>query len=152
MNRMASQKDMFDENSQANDAEGEPEGPEGARGGVYENFGEEEANDYDPKTKRTVKFKEGELGIVIDHLENNLQNLTGHIKSNEYRRGRRAAWKRLVTDVNRWNSDNKTGVIRSGASIKTKIDNLKYRSKFDHDTEVIKTQGIDILFEMYILN
>ena len=118
---MASQKDLFEDNSQANEAEGEPEGPEGARVDVEENFGEEEANDYDPKTKRTVKFQQGELGVIISHLENNLENLTGHIKTNEYRRGQRQAWKRLVNDVNRWNSDNGTGVIRSVASIKTKI-------------------------------
>ena len=87
MQEMASQKDMFEDNSQANEADGEAAGPEGARADVEENFGEEEANDYDPKAKRTVKFQQGELGVIISHLETNLENLTGHIKNNEYRRG-----------------------------------------------------------------
>ena len=127
---MASQRDMF-ENSQQGEGEephGEAEIPDEGAGGE-ENYGEEEANDYDPRTKRTVKFKEGELSVLIDHLENNLQNLTGHIKTNEYRRGRREAWRNLVNSINRWNRDNGTGVIRSARSIKTKLDNLKYRSK-----------------------
>ena len=86
---MASQKDMFNDNSQAAGADGEAEMPEGGRGEDEENYGAEKANNYDSKTKRTIKFQPGELGVIIDHLDKNLQKLTGHIKSNEYRRGQR---------------------------------------------------------------
>ena len=130
--RMASQRDMFDEESQnyegdeaVGDADLPEEGPD-----VVENFGAEEANDFDAKTKKTVKFKEGELSILIDHLDNNLDNLTGHIKNNEYHRGRRQAWRNLVDAINNWNQLNGTGLVRSAESIKTKMDNLKYRSKW----------------------
>ena len=71
----------------------DPKLPENGQVAVEENFGEEAANDYDPKTKRTVKFKEGELGIPVVHLESNLENLTAYIKTNEYRRGCREAWR-----------------------------------------------------------
>ena len=81
---MASQGNLFDENSQVAEGECEADIPEGARG-EDEDYGKQEANDYNPKTKRTIKFQPGELGVIIDHLEKNLQNLTGHIKSNEYR-------------------------------------------------------------------
>ena len=125
---MASQRDLFEDSQHAEgeEAHGEAEIPDEDQGAVGdENYGEEEANDYDPRTKRTVKFKEGELSILIDHLESNLQNLTGHIKTNEYRCGRRDAWRNLVNSINRWNRDNGTGAIRSAKSIKTKLDNLK---------------------------
>ena len=129
---MAPQRDMFDENSQnleGDEAVGDPEMPDGGQVEVEENFGEEMVNDYDPKTKKTVMFKEGELSVLIDHLDNNLDNLIGHIKNNEYRKGRRAAWHNLVDAINIWNQANGTGLIRSAKSIKTKMDNLKYRSK-----------------------
>ena len=76
---------MFDENSQANEADGKTEMPLSARGDDVDDFGTEEANDHDPKTERTVKFKQRELGVLINHLDKNLENLTGHIKTNEYR-------------------------------------------------------------------
>ena len=129
---MASQQDMFGADSQnleGDEVHGDPELPQDGQVAVEENFGEERANDYDPKTKHTVKFKEGELDILVDHLKSNLENLTSHIKTNEYRRGRREAWTSLVNAINLWNETNGTGVIRSAPSIKTKMDNLKYRSK-----------------------
>ena len=131
LSTMASQRDLFDvsQNDEGDEALGEADLPEECEGDVEEDFGAEQANDYDPKTKRTVKFQDAELGILIDHLDRNLQNLMGHIKNNEYRRGRRQAWRNLVDAINNWNAANGTGVIRSAKSIKTRLDNLKYRSK-----------------------
>ena len=129
---MASQQDLFggdSQNYEGDEAIVEAELPDNGQAAVEENFREEVANDFDPKTKRTVKFKEGELGILVDHLESNLENLTCHIKTNEYRRGRREAWRSLVAAINGWNQSQNMGIIRSAASIKTKLDNLKYRSE-----------------------
>ena len=84
--RMASQRDLFDELSQnveGEEAVGNAELPEEGQE-VEENFGGDEANDYDPKTKHTVKFQDAELGILMYHLDLNLDNLVGHIKNNEY--------------------------------------------------------------------
>ena len=128
---MASQRDLFDEYSQnveGDEAVGDAELPEEGQE-VEENFGGDIANNYNPKTRRTVKFQDAELGILIDHLDTNLDNLVGHIKHNEYRRGQRQAWRNLVDAINNWNLTNSTGLIRSAKSIKTRMDNLKYRSR-----------------------
>ena len=100
---MASQRDLFEnsQNDEVDEAIGEADNPEGGQGeGGEDDFGHAEANDYDPKTKHTVKFQDGELSILIKHLESNLANLVGHIRNNEYRRGRREAWRSLVNAIN----------------------------------------------------
>ena len=126
---MTSQRDFFDGSQYENlDIEGE-EDDEGREDGEGLDVNEEKANDYDPKTKRTKAFLKGELGIIIDHMDANLETLTGHCKGHEYKRQRDSAWKQLVDDINRWNVQNSTGIIRSRTSIRDKINNLKSRSK-----------------------
>ena len=126
---MASQRDLFDGSQYENlNVDGE-EGDETREDGEGLDQNEQEANDYDPKTKRTKAFLKGELGIIIDHMDTNLETLTGHCKGHEYKRLRDTAWRQLVQDINRWNEQNGTGVIRSRTSVRDKINNLKSRSK-----------------------
>ena len=87
-------------------------------------------NDYNPKTRRTVLWKDGETSIIINAMEDSLDLLIGHVKEHEYRRSRRNRWQTLLATVNGWNEDNGTGVIRSVASIRTRIHNLKTRSEY----------------------
>ena len=94
--------------------------------------GNRRANDFDKKTKRTIAWQEGELSIIIDHLDDSLDLLFGHFKESEYRRMRVNAWRTLLNAVNNWNDQNSTGVVRSVLSIKKKIRNLKQRSKYVH--------------------
>ena len=86
-------------------------------------------NDYNPKTRKTVLWKDGETLLIVDAMEENLDLLIGHVKSHEYRRARRNKWQSLLAAVNGWNEDNETGVVRSVTSIRTQIHNLKTRSK-----------------------
>ena len=109
---MNSQRGLFGDQSQqefevldGDETEARDEGQEGVWTG-------REANDYDPKTKSTKAFKEGELAIIIDHMDENLEKLTGHCREHEYKRIRTSAWAQLVADINRWNDQNGTGVIR----------------------------------------
>ena len=81
------------------------------------------------KTKTTVYWKDGETSILIDAMEDSMELLVGHIKEHEYRRMRLNRWKTLLNAINAWNEDNNTGVIRSIKSIRTKIFNLRTRSK-----------------------
>ena len=87
------------------------------------------ANDYDKKSKKTVDWQEGELSIIIDHMEDHYDLLIGHTKGNEYRRTRVNAWKRLLNEINNWNDVNATNIIHSVKSIRTKIRNLRQRSE-----------------------
>ena len=126
---MNSQRDLFGDESVVefellNGGDGEDKGEEES-GSTQE----VQANDYDPKTKSTKAFKSGELAIIIDHMEENLEVLTGFCKDHEYKRVRNNAWAQLVHDINHWNQQNGTGVIRSRTSIRDKINNLKSRSK-----------------------
>ena len=114
---MNSQRDLFGDQSQqefeildGDETEARDEGQEGVVTG-------REANDYDPKTKVMKAFKEGELAIIIDHMDENLEKLTGHCRDHEYKRIRNNAWAQLVADINRWNDQNGTGVIRSHTSV-----------------------------------
>ena len=86
-------------------------------------------NDYDAKTKKTVAWQEGELSIIIDHMEDHYDYLVGHTKGNEYRCTRVNAWKRLLREINHWNDFNGTNLVRSVKSIRTKIRNLRQRSE-----------------------
>ena len=87
-------------------------------------------NDYNKATKSTVKWKDGEVSIVVDAMEDSMELLIGHIKEHEYRRMRLNRWKSLLNAINTWNEDNGTGVVRSIKSIRTKIFNLRTRSKY----------------------
>ena len=89
---------------------------------------ERAANDYDKHTKKTVPWKDGELSIIIDHMEDHYEYLVGHTKDNEYRRTRVNAWRRLLNEINNWNDVNGTQVVRSVKSIKIKMRNLRARS------------------------
>ena len=42
-------------------------------------------NDYNPKTRKTVLWKDGETLLIKDAMEENLDLLIGHVKSHEYR-------------------------------------------------------------------
>ena len=86
-------------------------------------------NDYNPATKSTVRWQDGETVPILDALENSKDLLIGHVKDNEYRRIRLNTWAALLADVNQWNADNNTGVVRSVTSIRARIHNLKSRSK-----------------------
>ena len=135
---MASQNDLFDNNSQVvinADAEGEGNDPEGGDEGMETLVnGAREANDYNCRTRQTVKWKEGEMSIIVDSMEENLELLAGHTKGNEYRRKRINAWKKLMNSIHLWNEQNQTGVVRSYQSTYNKLNNLKARSKyFDKD-------------------
>ena len=130
---MASQKDLFnsqDSEEEINNGERHMEEVQGAEG--EQEVGDievEEPNDYNPATKKTIQFKEGELAIIVDHLDNNYESLFGHGRTHEYVRLKKKAWKALIEEVNNWNKSQGTGVIRGEKSIKQKIQNLMYRSE-----------------------
>ena len=115
---MASQRDLFEDESQNGYEEGEVDVDEPDEPQYEENDAEEaQPNDYDPKTKKTKKFKDGELAIIVDHMEENLETLTGHCRDHEYKRIRNNAWRNMVDDINRWNEQNGTGIIRGYISV-----------------------------------
>ena len=87
---------------------------EEAEEGVIE---EREVNDYDPKTKKMKAFQAGELAIIVDHMEENLQILTGFCRDHEYKRKRSNAWRQLVDEINNWNDQNQIGIVRSHNSV-----------------------------------
>ena len=127
--KMASQRDLFEDQSQqgfenlnGEEVEDREEGEEGL-------VQEREANDYDPKTKKTKAFQAGELAIIVDHMDENLQILTGFCRDHEYKRKRNNAWRQLVNEINAWNDQNATGIVRSCNSVRDKVNNLKSRSK-----------------------
>ena len=133
---MASQNDLFDENlgNEENvDIDGDQQDAEDDDGNVVEGVlvGTRRPNDFDKKTRRTIAWQEGELGVIINHLDDNLELLFGHCKESEYRRSRVNAWKSLLNAINNWNDQNGTNVVRSVLSIRTKIRNLKQRSKYE---------------------
>ena len=80
--------------------------------------------------KKKIKFFEGEMSIILDTLEDKYETLFGHQKTNEYKRKRKRAWEKLTNAVNHWHVTEGTGKIRTQDTIKTKIDNLKSRSKY----------------------
>ena len=129
MNAMASQNDMFCETQEGEDDvevvnEGEEDGEdeENTVDGVL--IQERPANDYNKKTKKTVAWQEGELSIMIDHMDDHYELLVGHTKGHEYRRTRVKAWRNLLGAINHWNELNGTRIIRSVKSIQTKMCNL----------------------------
>ena len=114
---MASQRDLLDDQSQqgfenlgGEEVEDREEGEDGA-------IEEREANDYNPKTKKTKAFQVGELAIIVDHMDENLQILTGFCRDHEYKRKRNNAWRQLVNEINSWNDQNQTGIVRSCNSV-----------------------------------
>ena len=130
-----SQQDMFGdaepEEIEADDPRDEETGDESAANRIDGIVIEGPApNDYNPKTRKTVLWKDGETLLIVDAMEESLDLLIGHVKSHEYRRARRNRWQTLLAAVNGWNQDNETGVVRSVASIRTRIHNLKTRSNF----------------------
>ena len=119
---MASQNDLFDENlgnEEPVDIDGDDLEAEDDEGNVVEGVvvGTRRANDYDRKTKRTIAWQEGELSIIIDHMEDSLDVLFGHCKESDYRKTRVNAWKRLLNEINYWNDQHDTSVVRSVLSI-----------------------------------
>ena len=133
---MASQQDLFNEslaNDKPVDIDGDGPDAEEEESNVVEGVvvGNRPANDFDRRTKRTIAWQEGELSIIIEQMDDNLDVLFGHCKESEYRRTRVNAWKGLLDAVNNWNDQNGTGVVRSVLSIRTKIRNLKQRSMYD---------------------
>ena len=82
-----------------------------------------------PELERLL-WKDGKTSIIIDAMEDSLDLLIGHVKEHEYRRSCRNHWQTLLAAVNGWNVDNETGVVHSVASIRTRIHNLKTRSKY----------------------
>ena len=131
---MASQIDLFGDNEDGeevvdvgNGGEDDDEDGGDTVEGVF--IQERPANDYDKKTKKTVPWQEGELSIIIDHMEDHYDLLVGHTKDNDYRRTRVNAWKRLLVEINNWNDVHGTKVIRGVKSIRTKIRNLRQRSE-----------------------
>ena len=140
---MASQKDMFCEEDESQDVidvgdggeEEDEDGGDTVEGVVVQ---ERVPNDYDAKTKKTVAWQEGELSIIIDHMDDHYDYLVGHTKGNEYRHTRVNAWKRLLRKINHWNDVNGTNLVRSVKSIRTKIRNLRQRSEYCSDvTELL---------------
>ena len=128
---MSSQRDIFASESQQDNENLLGEDIEDG-GGEEEDTGEElQANDFDPKTKTTKAFKDGELAILVDHMEDKLQLLTGFCRDHEYKRVRNNAWAQLVREINTWNEQNGTGIVRSLTSLRDKINNLKSRSKYE---------------------
>ena len=126
---MSSQRDIFQDNSQQG-YENLNDGELGEREEEEEGTEQERtANDYDPKTKKTKAFQAGELAIIVDHMEENLNVLTGFCRDHEYKRLRNNAWKQLVDEINGWNDQQGTGIIRSWTSVRDKVNNLKSRSK-----------------------
>ena len=131
---MASQKDMFCETQELDvdvdvgneDGEDEEGGENIVEGIVIQ---QRAANDYNPKTKKTVAWQEGELSIILDHMDDYYDLLVGHTKDHEYRRTRVKAWQNLLNAINNWNELNGTGLVRSVKSIRTKMRNLRQRSE-----------------------
>ena len=127
---MSSQRDIFVSESQQDDENLVGEELEDG-GGEEEDTGEEvQANDFDPKTKTMKAFKGGELAILVDHMEDKLQLLTGFCRDHEYKRVRNNAWAQLVKEINTWNEQNGTGIVRSWTSVQDKLNNLKSRSEY----------------------
>ena len=131
---MASQNDMFNDIQDpeydvegGNDDGQEEEGGENTVEGVL--IQERPANDYNSKTNKTVAWQEGELSIIIDAMDDHYDMLVGHVKDHEYRRSRVKAWRNLLTAINNWNDLNRTNLVRSVKSIRTKMRNLRQRSK-----------------------
>ena len=139
---MTSQNDLFEEdlgNAEPVDIHGHQQDAEDDDGNVVEGVvvGTRRPNDFDRKTKRTITWQEGELGVIINHLDDKLDVLFGHCKESEYRRTRVNAWKNLLNAINNWNVQNGTNVVRSVLSIRTKIRNLKQRSKYEILTVIV---------------
>ena len=131
---MASQQDMFNDTEDFNevldvgndDVDKDEEEENTVEGVVIQ---DRVPNDYDKKTKKTVAWQEGELSIMIDHMEDHYNLLVGHTKGNEYRKTRVKAWRNLLTGINTWNDQNNTRIVRSVKSIRTKMRNLRQRSE-----------------------
>ena len=89
----------------------------------------EQPNDYNPQTKSTVVFQDGELAIIVDHLDSHYEQLFGHGRNLNYVRDKKKAWKALINEINNWNKTQGTGTVRGEKSVKQKIQNLMYRSE-----------------------
>ena len=126
---MASQNSLFESQGEAGDGNEEVEDAQGSDDmEVIVNEGRQ-ANDYNKEKKSTVYRKEGEIAIIVNAVEENLELLVGNIRGNEYRRKRIKAWKDLMNRIHLWNEQQGTGVVRSYASTYNKLNNLKARSE-----------------------
>ena len=119
---MSSQHDLFEDQSQ--------QGYENlnVEDGVDRDEEEEDeraANDYGRKTKKMNAFQAGELAIIVDHMDENLQILTGFCRDHECKRMRNNIWKQLVNKINAWNDQNGTRLVHSCSSVLDKVSNMK---------------------------
>ena len=74
---------------------------------------------------------------MTDHMDDHYELLVGHTKGHEYRRTRVKAWRNLLGAINHWNDLNGTRIIRSVKSIRTKMRNLRQRSEYCSDVNVL---------------
>ena len=103
-------------------------------------------NDYNPETRRTVRYEDGELAIIVDHLDNHYEQLFGHGRNHEYVRDKKTAWTNLINEINNWNKTNNTGIVRGEKSVRQKIQNMIYRSKpFSRNAMFITTNYCTVL-------
>ena len=84
----------------------------------------------DPNDPNSGWLQQGEVAIILDHMENRLNLLVGKGKSSQYKKDREKAWSKLLDEINRWNEAQKTGKIRRYSKIKKKIDNIKKNGVF----------------------
>ena len=96
---------------------------------VAEEDDDEEEGTEDASDPNSGWLLPGEIAIILDHMENSMSHLVGNGKSAQYKKDRRAAWDKLIDEINRWNEAQGTGKVRKYAKIKKKIDNIKKNGK-----------------------